>query len=421
MTATPDLRAWIVIILLTFEVVRRFPASRRNARSKTLWLVFLALDISMITMLQPVGDFLYHLVGVDDIATLAKHLTGVAAVALLLRWVTDVVPGRMDGRGEPTYRRAISSNPRRIVTWFAVVVITAIFPLAHRRTGNEEDSEFIFVQAGHFWGSLHLLLFYAYLIFGLVCAALMCAAASNEPASRGPFRYGMQALALGCSIGALYGALRSGYLITRLFNKPFLGGDGFVDVASTFCLVGCIILVLCGGAAPKWERMGQRVKHHSAVNDLRPLWSTLTTVVPNVIYTSDHRRPGRARLLAGRLHDFWNWKDLETRLRTRIQEILDAANIVLAPYMLPELRQHAEDVGRELNLPHRVITAYLLREAIQRKQAGEQPSEGESSAILTAGADLLGTTSQLLPIGRAMNDTTALGLLYRRISTGVPK
>lgn len=423
MTATPDLRAWIVVALLTIEVIRRFPASRRNPRSRTLWLVFLALDISMFTMLQPVGDFLYHLTGVNDIATLTKHLTGVAAVALLLRWVTDVVPGRLDGRREPTYRRAISSHPRRIVTWLAVVVITAIFPLAHRRTGNTEDSEFIFVQAGHFWGSLHLLLFYAYLIFGLVCAALMCAAASNEPVARGPFRYGMQALALGCSIGALYGVLRSGYLIARLFDKPFLGGDGFVDVASTFCLVGCIILVLCGGAAPKWERMGQRVKHHSAVNDLRPLWLTLTTVVPDVIYTdgTGHRRPSRVKILLDRLYDFWNWKDLETRLRTRIQEILDAANIVLAPYVSPELRQRAEEVGRELNLPQRVVTAYLLREALQRKQANKEPSEGDPSALLAAGADLLGTTARMLPIGRAMNDTAALGLLYRRLSTGVPK
>ena len=130
MTATPlpDLRAWIVVGLLTVEVIRRFPAARRNPRSRTLWSVFLALDISMLTMLQPVGDFLYEVTGVNDAATLAKHLTGVTAVAFLLRWVTDVVPGRMDGRREPTYRRAISSNPRRIVTWAAIVVIA--FPPA---------------------------------------------------------------------------------------------------------------------------------------------------------------------------------------------------------------------------------------------------------------------------------------------------
>ena len=375
----------------------------------------------MLTMLQPVGDFLYEVTGVNDAATLAKHLTGVTAVAFLLRWVTDVVPGRMDGRREPTYRRAISSNPRRIVTWAAIVVITAIFPLAHRRSGNQEDSEFIFVQAGHLWGSLHLLLFYAYLVFGLVCAAMMCWAAHNEPSAKGAFKYGMQAVSIGCVIGAMYGVLRSGYLISRLFNKPFLGGEGFVDVASNFCLVGCIILVVCGGAAPKWEKADQMVKAHGAVNDLRPLWSSLTSAVPSVIYTEapGQRRHARASSLTGRLHDFWNWKNLELRLRTRVQEILDAANIALAPYVPPALRERAVEVGNELKLPQHVITAYLLREAIRRKQANEEPFEGNPSAILSAGADHLSTTAQLLPVGRAMNDTAALGLLYRRLSTGV--
>ena len=423
MTATPDLRAYVVVALLTIEVIRRFPASRRNPRSRTLWLVFLTLDISMVTMLQPVGDFLHHITGVDDVATLTKHLTGVAAVAFLLRWVTDVVPGRMDGQREPTYRRAISSNPRRIATWLAVIVTTAVFPLAHRRTGNMEDAEFIFVQAGHFWGSLHLLLFYAYLVFGLVCAALMCAAASNEPSARGAYKYGMQALALGGSIGALSGILRSGYLIARLCDKPFVGGEVVVDVASNFCLIGCIILVVCGGAAPKWEKADQMVKAHGAVNDLRPLWTHLTSAVPSVIYTDGpgHRRPGRTSAITGRLSDFWNWKNLETRLRTRIQEILDAANIALAPYVPPALRQQAEEVGRELRLPQHVVTAYLLREAIRRKQANESPSEEEPTMLLAAGGDLLGTTARMLPVGRAMNDTAALGLLYRRLSTGALK
>jgi len=383
-------------------------------------LVFLTLDISMVTMLQPVGNFLYHLTGVNEVATLTKHLTGVAAVAFLLRWVTDVVPGRMDGRREPTYRRLISSNPRRIATWLAVIVTTAVFPLAHRRSGNEEDAEFIFIQAGHFWGSLHMLLFYAYLIFGLVCAALMCADASRA-AAPGAFKYGMQAIALGCSIGALYGILRSGYLIARLFGKPFLGGDVFVDVASNFCLVTCIILVVCGGAAPKWESIGQRVKAHGAVNDLRPLWVHLTSAAPSVIYTDGpaHRRPGRAKILTGRLYDFWNWRNLETRLRTRIQEILDAGNIALAPYVPPSLRQRAEKVGHELRLPQYVVTAYLLHEAIRRKQAEEQPFDGEPNALLSAGDDLLSTTNRLLPVGRALNDTAALGLLNRRLTTGV--
>jgi hypothetical protein len=414
----PDLPAWIVVLLLTEEVVRRGPAALRNPRSRTLWLVFLALDVSMVTKIEAVGDFLYHLTGVNDAATLAKHLTGIAAVAFLLRWVTDVVPGRLDGRREPTYRRLISSNPRRIITWAAIAVITVIFPLAQRRTGNQEDADFIFVQAGHLWGSLHLLLFYTYLVFGLVCAALMCADAARA-AAIGPFKYGMQGVAVGCFIGSLYGILRSLYLVTRLFDKPFLGGDHFVDFTSNFCLVACILLVVVGGAAPKWERLSEMVRAHGAINDLRPLWLVLTDAVPTAIYDAPaHRQPKRP----SHLREYWDWRNLDTRLRKRVTEILDAY-LKLSYYISPELHERAKAAGRALKLPESAVAAYLLREAIQLKRNGHQPIDGEPVAIqplatLTGTIDPFIATDTLLPVGRTIRDTARLGLMYRRLATG---
>jgi hypothetical protein len=417
--ATPtDLPAWIAVGLCTEEVVRRLPAAIRNPRSRTLWFVFLALDISMLNKVQAIGDFLYHLTGIDDIATLTKHLAGIAAVAGILRWVTRVVPGRMEGQREPTYRMLISSNPRRIATWAVVVTITLLFPFSQRRTGNMEDSDFIFVQAGHVWGSLHLLLFYAYLCFGMICTSMMCASASREPSAKGAFKYGMQAVSLGGVVGSLYGLIRSGYLIARLADRPFLGGDGFVGTASNFCLVICIVLVVTGLAAPKWERMDQLVKTHGAINDLRPLWRDLTVVVPTVCYDGSPGSPGLMANLQGQLHDFWSWKHLERRLSKRINEINDAS-LHLAPYVPPPLPGQVRTAARALGLPQHVATAYLLRTAIQRKLGHEPPFDGEPDTMLKAGRDLLTTTSALLPVGKAMGDQTQMGLLDRRLTTGV--
>jgi hypothetical protein len=416
-TATPpDLPAWIAVALCGEEVLRRTPAALRKSKSRTLWAVFFFLGAAMLTKIQIVGDFLFHLTGVDDFATLVKHLAGIAAVAMLLRWVTNVVPGRMEGRREPTYRRAISSNPRRIATWAAVVVITAIFPLSQRRMGNEEDSDFIFVQAGHLWGSLHLLLFYTYLVFGLVCASLMCAAAAREPSARGAFKYGMQAVSLGTAVGCIYGIIRSGYLISRLFDKPFLGGDGFVDMVSSFSLIGCILLVVCGMNAPRLELVDRAIKVHSAINDLRPLWTILTRAVPTVVYNDENPVPGRTGTLVNHLGEFWSWRHLDTRLNKRINEIFDAA-MALAPYVGPELRQRAETAGRELRLAPYSVTAFLLREGIRRKKAGEAPCEDVTEPLFVAGRDSLATTAQMLPIGRSMNDTAALGRLHRMLSS----
>lgn len=422
MTATPDLPAWIASILLTLEVLRRLPAALRNSRSRPLWIFFFALDMAMLAKIQSVGDFLYETTGVDDVAVLTKHIFGIAAVAGLLRWVTNVVPGRMDGRREPRYRMVISSNPRRIVSWLFVVAVVALFPMAQRRTGNQEDSDFIFVQAGHFWGSLQMLLFYAYLVFGLVCASLTCSATAREPSAKGAFKYGMQVMSLGCSCGSFYGILRSGYLIVRLFNKPFLGGDQFVNVTSDFALVSAVLLIVGGAAAPKLERIDHLIKAHAAINDLRPLWLTLTRAVPEVIYDDQvpHRRPTRTRDLLDRLYDFWNWKHLDLRLRKRIQEIHDAS-LHLAPYVPTDLRGRAETVTRELGLPSYVVTAYLLHTAIRRKKDHEEPCSGqcECEVILQATEDLFTSTSKLLPVGHAMQNPLQMGLINRRFTAAV--
>ncbi|THA72559.1 hypothetical protein E6R60_26895 [Streptomyces sp. A0642] len=431
MTDTPDLFAWMVVIPLTAVVIWRTPAALRAPQGRTLWFVFAALDVSMITRISAIGDFIYDATGIDDAATLTKHLCGIAAVAGLLRWVIAVVPGRDDGKREPRYRRAISNRPRRVVTWGAIIVITAIFPLAYRRTGRgTEDADFIFQQAGHLWGSLHLILFYAYLIFGMVCASMMCSAAGRDARAQGSFKISMQGLSLGCAVGACYGIVRTGYLVTRLADKPFLGGDTFVYVASNITLVGCVALVLMGSAVPAWERMGARMDAHAAVNDLRPLWARLTEAVPEVVYGKDHRNSTSLNWLrqrAPRLHshltgllakwaDFWNWRGLDYRLRRRINQICDAS-LTLQDYVDPDLYESAERTAEELGLPPHTVPAYLLRTAIQRKKAGQEPfNSPPENAILHPGADLQRTTQALLPIGKAMNNRVVMSSLDRRLA-----
>ncbi|MFE6000281.1 MAB_1171c family putative transporter [Streptomyces sp. NPDC056454] len=431
-STSPDFFAWAVVAPLTAVVIWRTPAAIRSPQSRTLWLVFAALDVSMITKIGSVGDFLYDVTGIDDAATLTKHLVGIIAVAGLLKWVTSVVPGRDDGQREPTYRRVISNRPRRIVTWGAIVVITAIFPLSYRRTGPQvEDADFIFQQAGHFWGSLHLILFYAYLIFGMVCASMMCSAAARDPRASGPVKVSMQGLALGCAVGACYGTLRSAFLLARLADKPFLGGGGFVDIGSNITLIGCVALVLMGSTVPAWERMDARMDAHAAVNDLRPMWVRLTQAVPGAVYGQPPASAPTSRFArrAPRLHsqvrgflaslgDFWNWRDLDYRLRRRITEICDAA-LQLQPYVAPGMREEAERTAKELGLPAHAVAAYLLRTAIHRLKAGDPPYDvppEAESAILKHGDDLQAATRELLPIGKAMENPVAMSSLDRRLA-----
>lgn len=428
MTATPDLFALIAVVPLTFECVRRLPSALRSDKSRSLWAFLVLLDLSLTTWISSVSDFVDQTTGTTEAINLAKHIFGFAAVALLLQWVTAVVPGRMDGQREPRYRRVISNRPRRVVTWAAAAVSTVLFPLAARNVTG--DDAYIFQQAGHFWGSLHLILFYVYMTFGTTCASMMLAAASRDPKSKGTFKLGMQVMSMGCSIGVMYAVLRIGYLVVRLFNKPFLGGDGFVAVFSYFALSSFALLMIAGSSAPMWERMAARMETHAAVNDLRPMWSALTYAVPSVVYRSRRER-WVIRVLAPRapeltkrfckafraFADFWNWHRVDQRLHRRVTEICDAA-IRLQAYLPASLRDETKETASELGLPGHAVPAYLLHTAMHFKKTGSEPhSENPGSPILAPADDPLATTAMFLPIGKAMSSPVLMAKFHRRLAT----
>lgn len=425
MTATPDLLTLAIVIPLTFKVARRLPAAVRSDKCRPLWAFLFILDAFLAIRISFVRDLVIEVTGMPDAILLVKRILGYAVVAVLVQWVSTVVPGRMDGKREPRYRRIITNRPRRIVTWMLIIGSAALFPLTVRPSGDGED--FLFLQAGHLWGSLHLILFFLYVIFGTLCASTMFSAASRDPKVGSTFKYGMRAMAIGCLFYAAYSILRTGYLVVRLFDKPFLGGDVFVDVASKFAL-GCFaLLMLCGSAAPMWERTSTRIKTHEAVNDLRPMWSILTYAVPSVVYRS-RREQWVIQVLAPRapklvrafcktfraVSDFWNWHRLDHRLHRRVTEICDAA-IRLQSYLPDGLRDEGAETARALGLPGHALPAYLLHTAIHSKKTGFEPrSEHPEDAILKPADDPLATTAMLLPIGKAMTSPVLMGKFHRK-------
>ncbi|MFD8648641.1 MAB_1171c family putative transporter [Streptomyces mirabilis] len=429
MTATPDLFT-LAVIALSLECFRRLPSALRNDKSRALWAFLAVTDIALATRITSVADFVAQITGVDDATMLAQHISRFASVALMLQWVTAVVPGRMDGKREPRYRRVISNRPRRVVTWAAAIASVILFPQASRYVDGDGGGDYIYQQAGHFWGSLHLILFYAYMAFGTTCASMMLAAASRDPKSKGAFKLGMHGMAIGCSIGAMYAILRTGYLVVRLFNKPFLGGDGFVSVFSYFALSTFALLMIAGSSAPMWERMAGRMETHAAINDLRPMWCILTYAVPSVVYRS-RREQWVIRVLAPQapdmtkrvcrtiraLADFWNWSNVDRRLHRRVTEICDAA-MRLKAYLPVDLRDESTTVADELGLPDHAIRAYLLHTAMHLKKNGTEPhSRNPGCPILEPTDEALATTAMLLPIGKAMANPVLMAKFHRRLAT----
>ncbi|MDQ1041380.1 hypothetical protein QFZ75_007882 [Streptomyces sp. V3I8] len=426
MTATPpDLVSFISVVPLSLEVLRRLPAAVRNSKSRSLWFFLLTLDATMALRISYVETFVDQATHLDDGTLLVKRILGLCTISLMLRWVSTVVPGRMDGKPEPLYRRLITSRLRRVVTALVILASIVLFPYTIRVPGESENV--LFLQAGHLGGSMHLILFYSYQVFGTICAAAMFSSASRATHVSNAFVRGMKAMAVGCLFCTTYALLRIGYLVVRLFDKPFLGGDVFVEVASAFALSGFVLLTLFGVTVPLWERMSLRVRMHEAMNDLRPMWRTLTYAVPTVIYLNrreqwavDHLLPRFPRLfrLIDRLYrhtsDVWNWRRLDHRLDRRVTEICDAA-IHLRSYLPEELRNEATATARELGLPEYAVPAYMLHMAIYYKRSGSKPhSENPGCPILTPADDPLATTRIFLPICKTLRDPVVMGKFNRR-------
>lgn len=426
-----DLMAWFVVAPLGVATLWRLPAAIRTPKSRSLWWIYSSLAVSMATRLtwigNPINRTAEQLIGLEEASTLAKHLSGIFAVAMLLRWVVAVVPGREDGYPDPTYRRLISNRPRRAATWLAVLIITAIFPLANLRPDTSiEDSDFIFLQGGHIWGSLHLILFYAYVVFGMVCASLMCSDAHHEGGNSTLGR-GLMMMSTGCALGACYGLIRIAYLLIRLARRQFIGGPEFVAVSSNLCLILCVALLCCGSLAPTIERINHALDTHAAINDLRPMWQTITRYTPERVLDKEDdrlrafsvhvkkRHPWLAWRL-GALVDFWNWRDLDQRLRRRVTEIFDAAHI-LQDYVADDLYEEAEMTVKALKLPRQAGQAYILYRAISAVARQEEIACSErAKPLLNSLSDVPLDAKALLPIGTMLHNRTAMRKLDRRLA-----
>lgn len=450
----------MVTIPLWIGCLWRLRSAVKKAEVRIIWLVITSLAAAMTTRLSSATNSLYTLTGIDDGATLIKHLLGVLTITMLLQWILAIIPGQEDAQPEPRYRHIISSRPRRLLSAAAVLVMTAAFPFANRREGPADDSTFIYAQAGHWAGSIHLICFYSYLAFALSCAAMMCADAyrRDRAAYHGhssKLGAGLGTMAVGCSIGAFYGLIRIAYLVVRLSHRGFVGGDLFLGVVSNISLLTCILLMGSGCCSPALERMNEAVAMHDSIAQLRSMWLRLTAEVPQVVLdplassetTGSMRLPtlpestavraklclkgtvGRAVPLRIRRRlrettlmaaEFCNWTALDFRLMRRVLEICDAI-MVLQSYVPTGLHELARAEARARELPPEAATAYLLYTAIRRKRAGHPGTDG-CPALIHLGDDYR-TVPQvtLMPIWYCMRSRSVINVMRRRVTEEVAR
>ncbi|GAA4687698.1 hypothetical protein GCM10023347_49180 [Streptomyces chumphonensis] len=334
-----------VLILLWATVLWRAPAAFRSPIQRSLWVTFATLTVAMTLRLPDVMLAIDEGTGVNNLATLLKHILGIISAAALLEFVFGITGGST-ARGR-RLRQALAA-----MTLFALGVLFFLTP----RTAEAPD--YFESKAGEGGAATaYLLVWYAYLGGALLLATLLFLGARRHAAA-GWLRAGLCLLGAGTAASVAYALVRALYLVLALCGQTDDGMNAafthWTDVAKHIA----IVLILVGSLLPAVGVTSRAARHWRRLRELGPLWKDLTDAVPEVVL---HEELGRG--------------ELRIRLHRTVVEIRDAM-LALEPYSSAEDRRRAEAVASDSGLAgaeRQALAAACRIEAARRAKLSGVP------------------------------------------------
>ncbi|WP_340560707.1 MAB_1171c family putative transporter [Streptomyces sp. GSL17-111] len=336
-----------VLILLWATVLWRAPAAFRSPIQRSLWVTFATLTVAMTLRLPDVMLAIDEGTGVNNLATLLKHILGIISAAALLEFVYGIT------KGSAAWGRRL----RQALAGVTLLVLGVLFFLTPRTV---EAPDYFESKAGEGGAATaYLLVWYAYLGGALLLAALLFLGARRHAA--GWLRAGLFLLGAGSAASVAYALVRALYLVLALCGRTDDGMDAafthWTDVAKHIA----IVFILVGSLLPAVGVTSRAVRHWRRLRELGPLWKDLTDAVPEVVL---HEELGRG--------------ELRIRLHRTVVEIRDAM-LALEPYSSAEDRRRAEAVAADSGLTgaeRRALAGACRIEAARRtKLSGVPPLE----------------------------------------------
>ena len=373
-----------VLVLLWAVIIWRVPAIGQTPWKRTPWLALTSLAVALTADLPSVINTIDRVSGVADLAVLIKHLAVTASCAFLLDWVHSITrpaePRRLVTRGH-----AIAASVA-----IALVVLFAIMP-----RHPAEAAEFTTTETGWLSGA-YLWVFYVYFTAALAVAAVLFWRAHRQlrpDLARPGLRPGLLLLAAGCTAAVAYAIGEAVLLSSRMLSPLEPGWAATVRQVSAGLENVSIVLVLAGVAVPASAAGWQSVQELRALRELRPLWTDLMAVTPDV--------PAGPLRLGGKFGQAV--RSPHVRLIRRSAEICDSALELRGYVPVPVLdtaRTVLADRGiRDADLDA-AAEACWLRLAAQAAATGSLPESGNRH-VLPGGENLHEETEWLRKIASA--------------------
>lgn len=362
------LRTADVVLLWTVALLRS-PAAWRSTAPRSLWGFFCALAAAFTLRVTPARGLVEDATGVRNLTLLLMHVMGIVAVGFLLHWVFLMLLGERVGA---TVHRAVAGLTVLVaavvigIFWLSFDDITQADPFLPRRPGNGGVAAY-------------LAIWYVCLGAGMAAAAWVFASACRYSAVP-VVRTGLAMSGAGCSLSVAYCAVRL-LGLTGDWEVGDLDAELSVEDSVVAMQFLAVFLVLVGSSLPVAGSLKRYAVQYRRLQQLRPLWLSLTAAVPDVVLGPPPRL--RDDLLPG--------GNLPLRLHRRVIEILDA-ELALRAHAPRGLRDRALAAAAEAGLrePERqaAAEAFWLGSAVEAKRAGRRPSRGDGPGLTVGqGAD----------------------------------
>ncbi|WP_018252672.1 MAB_1171c family putative transporter [Salinispora mooreana] len=342
---------WVVAALL-------LPQAWQDAKRRMLWAVLLLFAIELTLYRPEVQAPIYDVIN-GHIVFVAVHLVsvgkGIGVLYLLLMLVQ-----------RPRYRLPVA------VAGVAVsAVMIAIYAAARPEPATVDIPPEIPLIYWHILAVFHTVVH--------LLAVVLCWRASRLVAPKA-MRVSLMALTGGLMLACLPWAFNLGWLLTD--DTAWLEPIGPIDAVTGLFLA-------FSAALPLVASVHRAVRHRRAIRDLEPLWTELTTAVPDIVFAPV--RPGLGV------------RQLRLRLYRRVVELRDAM-LTLREHVTPgELRAAQEHVAAEVSDEQRqdaAATACWLAAAVAAKSRGDEPMVQQEDLTSAPGGDLDEEVRQLLEIAQ---------------------
>ncbi|MFF4608036.1 MAB_1171c family putative transporter [Streptomyces sp. NPDC001339] len=336
---------FVVLAALWTVAIWRLPSAVRVVKHRPVWIAFTSVAAAMTLGHPAVEGLLNGATGINNLATLGKNLLGILGCSAILQFVISMA------------RPQATRTSLRVLTAFGLIgasALTFLFALTPRPYNADN---FFAAHTGSPLGTAYCSVFLGYLGVSMTIATRLFMGYSRH-AGAAWLRLGLRLLGIGTAAGALYTAFRMAHMLTRLAGHRFLTDDRTTQTVADIIEYTAIAFIIIGNSIPACGVLWRSFSDWHTLRRLRPLWSSLTGAVPDIVLDTPHHRGPRIRL------------------HRQVIEIRDAT-LILASYAPPHLREQADRRAAQAvpDGEHRttLAEALWLRAACEAKHAGARP------------------------------------------------